>query len=254
MNTIQFSLQRTTNLFLTYFTGGWRKDLRNFLVMFFLAIIFAKTSGDAGTYLSFFIFIILYSVDVARTFSYLGNKTKRFDYLMIPANAIEKIVTNLFIAHIYKFLLYTTAFILGSILGDYLLPLLLPQFYPSSIIIVTAGNNLASLFSPISIFVIFLFQSILFFGSIYFQKSALIKTVLVLFAFSAVFTIGYTILFQSFSGTVDIYGNSLEYYFNEMSRGGNASKAGNVAGYVVIICSTLYFWTLSYLRLRETEV
>ena len=254
MNTIQFSLKRTTDLFLTYFAGGWRKDLRNCSVLFALTAILATSIWFE---FSLFFFFLLYSVDVARTFSYLGNKTKRFDYLMIPASIFEKFLANIFIVHIYKYLLYAVAFIIGKIVGVSIIAPLFSSFGLSHNcnVILTDVNEIFYPFFYIRTLLFLIFtQSILLFGSIYFKKSALIKTALVLFAFSAVFTIGYTILFQSFSGTVDIYGNSLEYYFNEMSRGGNASKAGNVAGYVVIICSTLYFWTLSYLRLRETEV
>ena len=253
MNTIQFSLQRTTNLFLTYFTGGWRKDLRNFLVMFILAIIFAKSGVAYET--SFLILLVLYSIDVAGAFSHLGDKTKRLDYLMIPASTFEKMVNSLFIVHIYKLLLYFAAFMLGSIVGNWLLPLLLSPNYLNTICPTDLGRNFSAYFKPEFHLAILFFQSILLFGSIYFKKSALIKTALALFAFSAVFTIGYTILFYSFSETVDIYGNTLEYYFNKMSSVENiVSDTGNILRYVVIICSTLYFWTLSYLRLRETEV
>ncbi len=124
-------------------------------------------------------------------FTDLGSKTRGFNYLVVPASHFEKLLSALFYAVVLFFTIYTTI------------------FYVLDFIMVKAGNAIAysqwlkghatgSLFAPAKLMnvfylkgrpdepnallylllLFFVLQSVFIFGSIYFSRFSLIKTII----------------------------------------------------------------------------
>ena len=251
MKTISFN--RLKYLFIEYFTLHWKRDLMimgGVLLAQIPFIYLQMPIFEFGLFLIGVMPIILCSI----TFNFWHKKTKGMDYLLCPANTAEKVIVNILLVHIY----YTAIILLSCALGVFTYYLLYPQceyaIIPSSIL--TKIYN----FSYILQFFVKLFasQSIFLFASIYFKKNALLKTILIFLVSSFIFLAIFKITgISSMMTVVD------EHHFKSMTL--NGVHYANLLDYilhkyawlyygVLVFIAPVFFWLLSYFRLKETEV
>jgi hypothetical protein len=191
-----------------------------------------------------FIFMVTYLVSVV--FSSLSNKNRKLHYLMLPASATEKVIANWFIVYFFQALGAT----LCAIAGYYLTKL--------CTVPIRGGQYDFSGFELFASFV-FMIIAVAGFGSVYFKSKALLKTVftagVVVIAYMTLYYylirhlyIDY--LFDVLKSIPDgAFKDTLRYYFTFPVLADNQSLI--YIGSAVIV--SVFFWVLSYFRLKETE-
>ncbi len=235
MNTV--SLYRLKYLFLQYFIINWKRDLKTFSILFLIKIIF--------TYLHFpfpdeLIVVIMSIIFAGNIFNFLNNKHQGISYLMLPLNTVEKVFVNIILVHAYYSLMLLLACFSGEIIGHlfYTLRTGLVFIFPDAV---------GELFSYDFLLQLIAIQSIFIFTSVYFRKNAILKTlfVFVIVFFILVFIIGYMLIRLHM-------GNISEPFLMNIIAGlmEKYTLIFSAFNYIII----LFFWILSYFRLRETEV
>ena len=236
MNT-SLSLTRIKHLLNRYFIENWKKDLYVGLVL--LVIAFAS-NPKAG--FSSFVFMVMVLVYTGRIFCNLAHKESAQHYLMIPASTTEKLITNIFLSHIYYVLLLLVFLVLGILLRA----LILAPYCDASdcYSIIDAKMSMFCFSSYVSFLC---FQSILVFGSVYFKKNAFIKTLLSIAAFLFFLTMLVIFIIRMYIGSMTLPVVEFDNYVKNPSASFYLST-------IISIVITCFFWILSYFRLRETEV
>lgn len=229
----KFSFQRLGLLIRTVFIQNWKKDLRIFLcVMGVLAVLHAFN----GFYfpINFPIVAVLLYI-AGSTFKRLGNQPSAISYMMMPASTLEKTITAIFYVNIYYVVLMVAAGLLGFGLAILLNPALhtigIPEMCPAKIITVDLGTIIMGLTAGISV---------LLFGSVYFKKFAILKTGLVALALFVVLTLALSAIMN--------FHTCSYHYFDDIT-----TKTLKILYYVILSVATLFFWFMTWLRLRETE-
>lgn len=245
MSTI--SLNRIKYLFLKYFIENWKRDISNFLILFIISMF----SGYGGVVsLSKMIFVILAFIYAGRIFGMLGYKPKGINYLLIPASTGEKTLVNLILVNIYYLAALYISYLLGFLLGD-----LVHTFIHGDIFSLVPVKNSVYV-DYTTILSLLLCESILIFGSVYFKKKAIIKTVLYLFCFFLLIMVVDSSLVYFFTENHSIVASTNTYYLEKNFTGETAffNEYGKKIAVGGTVFFTLFFWFLSFLRLKETEV
>ena len=241
MNTI--SLNRLKYLFREYFLLHWKRDLMIMVSMFLVQI------GLSYLDISFFgilsLIVIVMPIIQCSTLNTWHKGTWKINYLLCPANTMEKIITNILLVHIY----YTLMILLSCILGGFSLYLLHYSIFLLS-------------YEYITLFVVlFIIQSIFLFTSIYFKKNVILKTML----FFTVLIVAIWLII-TYTGIGNIMVNIDEWQTRYLTFHSviNGVYFTNLVAYSlyryawvfrVLLCITpIFFWVLTYFRLRETEV
>jgi hypothetical protein len=182
------------------------------------------------------------------SFTDLHHPQKSYIFLTLPCSIFEKFISKLFLTSI------------GYIIGSSLL------YYLFSVIARGVSNLLFGeafmLFNPFdqtiihSMKVYLVTQSIIFFGAVYFKKNHLVKTIFSVFLFSIIMSLFTGLIirivfepyfeithFEFFSNAG--FNHQLESFFE------NFVKAIEIFFWWIM---TPYFWIVSFLRLKETEV
>lgn len=245
MNTL--SLNRTQYLFSKYFIENWKKDLRNFLVLFIVAG-FSGYKQDVS--LSMIIIVILAFMYAGRIFGMFSYKPKGMNYLLIPASTIEKTIVNLILVNIYYLAALFIFYVGGIIFGDLLHSLVHDNSFTWDFV-----KNAIS-FDYTTILPLLLCESILTFGSVYFKRKAVIKTFLYLFCFFLLIGIVDSSLVYFFTENHSIVDSTNTYYLEKScsTEAGFFNEYGKCLAIITTIFFTFFFWVLSFLRLKETEV
>jgi|GEM_PF-1676968 hypothetical protein len=235
------SINRIGLLFKRFFIQNLRKDIRLVgaaaacsAVMHFLQ--FPLTMGPLTPVV---LFVSLYAAGTI--YKLYANRNHGLVYTMLPASTLEKVIVNILLVSVYYVILAFIADFIGAILGritTYLLDVGLNGFTAAELNFDLSFQNQFGR----CLLVLAMFQSIFLFGSIYFRKFAIVKTILVglglLFAVILVIFIMATTIMDTTS-----------YYTYTPSFG-----EFRYLDVIVAACITLFFWGMSYLRLRETEV
>lgn len=231
MKTISFN--RLKYLFLRYFATHWKRDLTVVGALFVLRTLFNYMHFP---FIDNTLILIATPFVMGNMFNFLQNKTQGVDYLLCPANTEEKVIANLFLVHIY----YTAILYLACILSHYTVLLI----YPHDALFLT-HSTIKDLIDYNFLEALFAFQSIFIFTTVYFKKNAVLKTLISFAAFLfaiAVITMVTVICFGITNAPDKIV---LESYIMEKYTWGI-----HIVNWIII----LFFWVLSYFRLRETEV
>ncbi|HOS15941.1 MAG TPA: hypothetical protein PKX15_02845 [Bacteroidales bacterium] len=231
------SLTRIKHLLNRYFIENWKKDLYVGLVLLVIAFV-----SNPMAEFSSFVYMVMVLLYTSRIFSNLAYKESAQHYLMIPASTTEKLITNIFLSHIYYVLLLLAFLVLGILLRA----LILAPYCDESLCYTFLkfkfnSFNFASYLSFLS------FQSILAFGSVYFRKNAFIKTLLILSAFFFFLTILVIFIIRMNVGSMTLLVEEFDYYVRN-------PNLNYLIPSIISIVFTCFFWILSYFRLRETEV
>lgn len=228
------SLTRIKHLLNRYFIENWKKDLYVGLVLLVIAFVSNPMAGFSS-----FVYIVMILLYTGRIFGNLAHKESAQHYLMIPASTSEKLITNIFLSHIYYVLLLSVFLVLGILLRALILAPLCDD--TSSCTFLIPYISFASYLSFL------LFQSILVFGSVYFKKNAFIKTLLSLSAFFFFLTMLVIFIIRMNVGSMTRLAEEFDYYVRN-------PYPSYLIPSIISIVFTCFFWILSYFRLRETEV
>ncbi|MDR1346138.1 MAG: hypothetical protein LBK03_05505 [Bacteroidales bacterium] len=244
VNKIKLLLQR-------YFVENRRKKFQLFLIVFLGAalVYFFDPAGVSGVqYTVFAIFCFVSMWIASKVFSFdISRKESAMNYLLVPANSVEKTVANLILVHIFiNILLIITLFagicfgiIIGSLYFQYSLNLSFNNF----------AADFTDLFTLSNILEFLAFQSLFIFGSVYFRKGAFVKTLLALgFFFLVLLFIGIAVF--------GLFRNETGYYYP--SRPLNVWLDDSIIQYKCLnnILNIVWIpvcWILTFFRLRETE-
>lgn len=239
------NINNIKNLIRAYFYENWQKDIYTFgLVMIFAFLSMAWPSFNS--FLGFSVIVVLIAIYPLRFFDKLHQSSSRIHYLMIPATNEEKVLTGILLTNLYFIsLVFISAFI-GSSLGYGVLKLTTPEMemnYKEILGLMLPSRVRSYLF-------LITMVSFIFFGSIFFKKSPAWKIVLVCLAV-------FLVLGAIMTGTEWL--NVLMTVPAEI-RNGNYIKvehsimsSSKWTPYVINIVITVYFYAMSFLRMRETE-
>lgn len=245
-NNISFSFNKVGFLLQRYFLENKRTELRTFLVAVIL-FFFLRAFEILPVYL--FITGGLYA---ARFFNNFYKPTNTMSYLLLPATALEKIISVFLLNTLYFSIATITAYFAGNSLA-YLIAIsgILPTFLS-----ISASDCFHIFDYPFShtfalFYVLFTTQAIFTLGVVYFKgNNTFLKTILVWFVLGFVLTIIASII--------------LKFVFNQTYISSDTIMINDLDSVLpiwfdIVLRITLYliapfFWVVSYFRLKEKEV
>jgi len=211
---------------------------------------------DLGGVYGFGILIVAVIVIGRHTFNEFKNPLTSMGWLTLPASTEEKWLANFIVSFFMAPIIYIIAVTLGSVVVK--------------IIHVSLGWYTGfEIFNPLSASGFDLLTSywtihpIFFFGAIYFNKSSVMKMsamMAIVIVGLLIYTawVGWLLIPDQFSngfsmqnGDNELHNSMMEDDFNPLQWLPSWSKFGFHA---LFYGSFLYFWVLSYLRLKEVEV
>ena len=241
------NINNIIKLIKAYFYENWQKDvIYNFVIM--LAVAFFATLMDPGDpTVVLFAAAILMVIYPCRLFSQLHNSSSRMHYLTIPANSSEKVVAGMFLANVYYVIGMVVFVAIGFLLGYGIMKL---THNPD--LVTPTGPVPAMLLPDLATGILTLYTSIavVFFASIYFKKSPFWKLMLTGFIVSLV-------LAAIMAGTEWL--NFVTTVPAEIRNGNYVKNVHYVKTskdwfqYVAYCVTIVYFYAMSFLRMRETE-
>ena len=246
-----FSKDRMLLLIRSIFIQNRSKDLRLALVIAGIMAFFGLVSPSHGDY-DFFgvVNVCVLLVLAGTTYKMLAVPSRAMEYLMLPASTAEKTVVTIAYLNIYYVLMMMVSSFVGFYFGQMLQNLIaiVPFFRDlfgssghtfalSAVSFHKLGSNLLSLTCGISV---------LLFGSLYFRRHAILKTLLVGCGFCfALFILDMIVI----SSAGYAYGLTI----NNVNLPDLPEWAETTIEIMVPCVFTLFFWFMTYLRLRETE-
>jgi hypothetical protein len=235
------NITRIINLFRAYLIENKKKLLIICFITFGIVAFGLTVSREFETFLSF----PYYALFFLACFTIFGFKSNRMHFFILPSTTAEKFLYAIVTIVIMGAVLYLLS-LAGAYIGYYLIhPLIYFETsnYLGGIDILNdsiwAWESYLSFASTLSVFL---------FGSIYFKTNAFFKTLGIVVGFLFGIGIYFLILFYI------IFGNTIS---------SDDSLSFNIASdyvflqnywYVVPIAIIVFFLSLTYLRLRETEV
>ena len=235
-----------TNLLKAYFIENWKTDLFQF-GMLAAIVLFGTVMGGRINDLNFPIFVsmIFLMIYPERLFRNLHGNSPRIHYLSIPASNSEKVVTNMLLANIY----YVVGLVISCALGLVLAHLYLKVrgFDGLSFYNIYDGNWAG-------ILLIYATLSVFFFGSIYFRRRTTLSTIGVGMLIGMIFSVLVTLTIWLNGITLIPKGAAFhDYIWSFDSSISISDTMENIIGYAGLSIIIIYFYALSFLRLKETE-
>ena len=178
-------------------------------------------------------------------FSDLKNSQSTISFLMIPASMFEKFLGKLLITTLGVILSSLILYFVYSVVLSFTSQLL---FQKSSLLFNPFRKEV---WEMIASFVVL--QSLLFFGEIYFKKSALLKTLLSILCLSIAMGIYFIILLWILSDKGNFVLQN-QFNFNGPQLMEYGKGVNNVLTFLFWWLMAPFFWFLSYIRLTEKEV
>ena len=239
-----FSFHRIGLLTKNIFLQNWKKDLCIFLCLmgglaiwkWLIAIVF--TWGyPVAHYMPINIAVAATLLCLASlTFRRLSNQSSGIMYLTLPASTLEKVVVTILQVQIYYLVLLVLSGLAGYALSICLLALTVPAVHVSEFIKLVDWRGFGYL-----VLLLTTGTSAMLFASVYFKKLAMLWSTL----------IGIAVLFVAIAIDIVIarFSDGMTMRFLELS-----STARDTMYIIVMSLVTLFFWFMTWLRLRETEV
>ncbi|MBQ7551125.1 MAG: hypothetical protein IJT04_06330 [Bacteroidales bacterium] len=225
----KISLHRMCLLAKSIFCQNWSRDWKIFLVIIILHAFHFALNGVVGVYYPLSLAVIMVLLYLAGTTYRLLEDTKHaMFYMALPVSTAEKFWVNLFFVHIY----YLVAFVLVSVLGFYI-GVLLNNIFEIRMMDWTTDLTIHWGSFARSVCILVAGQAALMFGSVFFKRHAFIKSLLCM----GLLFLDLALIFLFIPELFGFYADVTEWY--------SLMCAGLIA---------LYFWILTYLRLKETEV
>ena len=248
------NINNIIKLIKAYFYENWRNDvIYSFGIMAALSLIMTIMSGSplvTGIKIAAVVFMVYYP---CRFYSKLHQPSSRIHFLMTPVTNAEKVVTGMLLTNIYFVAGIVLSVLIGQILGYGIVNMYKPDiFAPYGIH--NLGEFLKWQVLPYDGQVVPLFFasiSIMFFAAIYFKKSPFWKLLLTGFVISLVFgaiMAGTEWLNILLTVPAEIRNGN---YYKVVDH--NIVSSSNWFPYVVCCVTIVYFYAMSFLRMRETE-
>ena len=240
------NIKNIIKLLKSYFIENWKTDLFQFGIL--AAIVLLGIIQNGGGYVRFsifcmFIFLIIYP---ERLFRNLHSNSPKIHYLSIPASNGEKVVTNMLLANIY----YVVGLVVACAIGLVLAHLYLTAHGYQGVML-----NSGSFLTGTGILLIYAVLAVFFFGSVYFRKRTTLSTIgvsmLIGLAFilllSLVVWVNGLILIPKDAAFHDFIWN---FSFANLRI---TDRMVKITASILMGVAIVYFYALSFLRLRETE-
>lgn len=250
------NINNIKNLLVAYFIENWKKDVINLSVMALITLVFNFIGPSHDSVIEVVVAVIWLFLYASRIFNELGNSSKSIHYLMIPANHYEKTVSAMLLVNVYFVLLMAAGIWVGYSISYFLQNQILSALYDPS----TLGSYMSryhASFLGDGLLAFYVVMSIFFFGSVFFRKKAFVKTILWAFlialAFGGIISFVIWLNMKSFGATTlncDIHAlfpltHQDPHIVNEVIPDGYC--------YAMECIIIVYFYVLSFLRLKETE-
>ncbi len=245
------NIDNIKNLLRAYFYKEGKRDLiYSFGMMFLISLLGGFITGDRGIFM--FIAVVMMIVYPSRVFSSLYQSSSRIHYLLIPASNNEKVLSSMLLVNIYYVFGMMICLFSGVFLG-----MLLEMAISSTPL---EFNELASAFKDSvvpewsSILAFYSALSISFFACIYFRKNPLGKlfgvVLLCTIVVMAVFAVTHK-LNELAAVPKEILNNS---YMVTSTKNINFANLNSPMEVVLQCVGIVFFYALSFLRMKETEV
>lgn len=238
------NIKNIKNLFKAYFIENWKTDLFQFGILAALVLLGTIQNGSGNMHFSIlcmFIFLMFYP---ERLFRSLHGNSSKIHYLSIPASNGEKVLTNMLLANIY----YVVGLVVACAIGLGLSHLyLIARGYQGVML------NTGSFPTGSGILLIYAILAVFFFGSVYFRKRTTLSTI------GVGMLIGLGFLFLIFmvvwvNGLILIPKDaSFHDFIWNFSSESMSDRTVEIMAHVCMGVAIVYFYALSFLRLRETE-
>ena len=248
------NINNITKLLKVYFISNWKKDLSEFLIM--IAIMIFSMISAGGFSLAKFVAFILICIYPSRVFNYLYQQSSRMMYLTIPATNEEKVTTGIALVNVYYTLVIFVALTIGILMG-YGAEMM---FYGGHGVFsnIGFGNTFSSfmkdIFNSSTLLLLYTTLSAFFFGAIYFKKRTFGATFGVMACLGIIGSIVMFLTIQlnamaSFSTT-----SWMPYPFFDVTFDfGFSETTEKVIPYLLSFLTIVYFYAMSFLRMKETE-
>lgn len=233
------NIQNIKNLFKAYFIENWKTDLFQFGILAVIVLFKTIMIGGVNELKSaIFIASIFLMIYPSRLFRNLHNNSQRIHYLSIPASNSEKVLTNMALANIY----YVAGLILSCAIGLGLSHLYLTMRG-------FEGVHINTFLSGVGVMLILVLLSIFFFGSIYFRRKTTLATL------GVGLLIG-TIIITLYALTLWVNGIILipkDAAYNDYMWSYSSTVIPDAVQMVILGLMMVFFYGLSFLRMKETE-
>ncbi len=257
MNT-KFNFKRLGLLLKRFFIENKKSELMYWGI---LTVVMFLIQDQVSFYLLLYIGGVFFA---AKQFKAFENTPSGMQYLLTPATHIEKIVSAVLLHSVYYFLMMLLSYSLANALG-YLIHV--SNFLPEYIGIFSKSfdlfhqdfdngsgiaYNMLTTSHLLKNYAVFLIgQSIFMFGALYFNKHAVLKTIVAQFVIYFVFVIIFGIVFKTFFGQFSI---GPEMFIALDLENTTLVKVMEITLKVFLVATAPFFWLVSYFRLTEKEV
>ncbi len=231
-----------TNLLKAYFIESWKTDLFQFGILVAI-VLFGTIMNGAGMQFAIFCATIFLMIYPERLFRNLHSNSPKIHYLSIPASNSEKVVANMLLANIY----YIAGLALSCVIGFGLAHLYLTMRGYD-------GVNLGTCINGNGILLIYSLLAVFFFGSVYFRKRTTLSTIGVGMLIGMIFATLFSLVLWV-NGMILIPKDAVfgDYRWSFDFPEDLSERFLNVLFYLSLSAEIIYFYALSFLRLKETE-
>jgi hypothetical protein len=240
------NINNIINLIKAYFYENWQKDLLYSFAVIATLAMFNMAFGLFNISFVLFFALVMMVLYPTKVFGNLYQSSSRMHYLTIPASNEEKVVANMLLVNVYFVIVVALALCIGYVLGYGIGYVRDPEMvnYKWEMIKETISDP------GMALLILFTSTAVMFFASIYFKKSPFWKLILTGFVVSMV-------LGAIMAGTEWL---NIVLTVPAEIRNGNYYKTVNYVTtssewfpYVVGCVSIVYFYAMSFLRMKETE-
>lgn len=240
------NIKNIKNLFKAYFIENWKTDLFQFGILAAI-VLFCTIDSDTGgsdNNIPVVVSGIMLMIYPERLFRNMHSASSKIHYLTIPASTGEKVLVNMLLANVYMVAVVVLACGVGYGLGY--LYWVMRGFEGAAFS--------APHINPRGVLLIYTLLSVFFFGSIYFRKRTSLSTfgvgLLIILVFS---TLGSIVLWVNGMMLVPKDAAFHDYVWSLDYSVDLSERMEEVLLYAAMGVMIVYFYALSFLRLRETE-
>lgn len=250
------NINNIKNLLIAYFIENWKKDVINLSVMALITLVFNFIGPSHDSVIEVVVAVIWLFLYASRIFNELGNSSKSIHYLMIPANHYEKTISAMLLVNIYFVVLMAAGIWIGYSISYFLQNQILSALYDPSTLGSYMSRYQSSVFGE-GLLAFYVVLSVFFFGSIFFRRKAFVKTilwtVLIAIAFGGIITFVTWLNMKSF-GAASFNGDiHILFPLTHQDPQIVNKVISDGCGYCIECVVIIYFYVLSFLRLKETE-
>jgi hypothetical protein len=256
----QFNINRLILLFKRFFNENAQKELTFWGISTIVMMLLHEQNASVIMFL-----IISGFIFAARQFKMFAYTPSGMHFLMIPATHFEKLTVSIILSTVYFFFAFIISYIVGTFLGTHLMNFILDRNEVVQFGLLNFTNSYDALpgivknyandtiFRTFGIFAII--QSIFLFGSVYFKRNAVGRTILSMILLSTLLIIIELIMLKTLYGSTSISNNNLVFMnmnfdLTESLVVQTISKILEIGTYLTVP----FFWVVSYFRLTEKQV